>query len=118
MTSSENITFEFKINTKLLGKWKLQCYQTDVEISIQFLEIRPLLKYNAIYAESQIINKKAIKKSVIPFNADLSSNGKMLRFKYPISSKVEIFKITYFDPHFLKLVEIKTDSKFELIRNE
>ncbi len=101
-----------------MGKWKLLCQQSDVEILIQFLDKNPILKYNAIYSESQIINKKSIKKSVIPFNVDISSNGKMMRFKYPNSSKIEIFMVAYQDSNFLQLIELQTDSKFELIRNE
>jgi hypothetical protein len=112
------MTLKFKKSTKLTGKWKLLCQQNDVEILIQFLDKNPMLKYNAIYSESQIIHKKSIKKSVIPFNVDFSRNGKMLRFKYPNSSKIEIFVVTYIDSSSLKLIELQTDSKFELIRNE
>ncbi len=112
------MTLEFKKRSNLVGKWKLLCQQTDVEILIQFLDKNHLLKYNAIYTEAQIINNKAFKKSVIPFFVDFSSNGKMMRFKYPNSYKIETFKVDHFDSGFLSLVELQTGSKFELIRNE
>ena len=110
--------FENNTRAKLSGKWKLLSEASDVQISIQFLEKNPFMIHNAVYIESQIFQKKIVKKAVIPFCVDYSSNGKLIRFKYINTAKIEIFKVDYLHENALKLTDLQTDSKFQLIRNE
>lgn len=112
------MTLDFKKKSALLGKWKLLSRHTDIEILIQFLDKNTILSYNAIYSESKFFSEHLIKKCVVPFKVDLSENGKILRFRYQNRDIIEIFKIAHLDLNLLLLIELKTNSKFELIRTE
>lgn len=103
---------------KLKGKWKIVNPAPNFEIKIQFIDKNPTFQFNAIYSESIILFSKRLQKTVIPISADISRNGRYLRFRYSNSSKIEIFKIDHLDSISIKMSEIQSGSKFELQRNE